>query len=182
MNGVAYYVLDLSAAEDASSPTLTPTPAGQVIISTAGARGTEAVIVYVSTPLPNGETYHTVRRGEALWSIAIAYGITVQELIRLNGLAGDEIFEGQILQVQQPFTPTPMPSSTPPGTATLGIPTSTPTSPATLTATSTPTPVPVAPATFQSGALAVGMIVLAALLSAWIGAVIGGRRAGKTAD
>lgn len=181
-NGVTYYVLDAGAETDVSLPTFTPEIPGQFIISTAGARGTEAVIIIVSTPQPNGEMFHVVRKGDALWSIALAYGTTIDDVKRLNRLVSDEIFEGQTLLVREPATATPPPTETPAGTATLGIPTSTATLPATSTATSTATPIPVAPASLRSGGVVVGIIVLVALLGAGIGSLLGRKKTGKATD
>ena len=178
-SGVTYYVLDLGVQVDPSLPTATPEIPGQFIISTAGARGTEAVFVIVSTPQENGENFHVVRKGDALWSIALAYGTTIEALKNLNRLGTDEIFEGQTLLVQPAATETPTP--TPTFTATAP-PTSTATLSASPTATATATPLPVAPFSMQSGGLVVGIIVLAALLAAGIGSVLARRRTGKTSD
>jgi uncharacterized protein YkwD/LysM repeat protein len=178
-NGVTYYVLDLGAQADSSLPTATPEIPGQFVISTAGARGTEAVFVIVSTPQENGERFHVVRKGDALWSIALAYGTTIETLKTLNRLSTDEIFEGQTLLVQPAATETPTPTSTSTATA---LPTTTATLPASPTATATATPLPVAPFSMQSGGLVVGIIVLAALLAAGIGSMLARRRAGKASD
>lgn len=175
-NGITYYVFDAGAEGNALTPTSTALAPGAFIVSTAGARGTEAVIVFVSTPLDTGEVFHVVKRGEALWSIALAYGTTIENLTRLNRLASDAIFEGQTLLVQSASTETPTPTETPAGTATFGIPTSTATSPVTPTVTSTSTPAPVAPASFESGGIAVVVIILTALLAAGLGAFLGGRK------
>ncbi len=39
-----------------------------------------------ATPNPDGSLVHEVQEGQALWSIAIAYGVTLQDLYNLNGL------------------------------------------------------------------------------------------------
>lgn len=181
-NGVTYYVLDLGAQTDPSLPTATPEIPGQFVISTVGARGTEAVFVIVSTPQDNGEMFHVVRKGDALWSIALAYGTTIDELKRLNKLSSDEIFEGQTLQVKQAATGTPTSTETPAGTATLGIPTSTVTRPASPTVTTTATPVPVAPTSLRHGGMVAGIIVFAALLAAGIGSLLGRKKSARAAD
>ncbi len=130
--------------------------------------------VIVSTPLENGEVYHVVQLKEALWSIALAYDTTVEQIKLLNGLATDEIFEGQKLLILRPVTDTPTPTEV--VTATFGIPTSTSTQPVPPTITSTATPLPVPPASRQSGGIVVGIIVLIALLAAGIGAWLGRKK------
>lgn len=56
--------------------------------------------------------YHTVRRGEALASIARMFNTTPEQLRALNGITGDRIRIGQTLIVK-PFTKLPVPF--PPG-------------------------------------------------------------------
>jgi uncharacterized protein YkwD len=181
-NGVTYYVLDVGAESGSPIATSTPDVPGQFVVSTAGARGTEAVIVIVSTPLSNGEVFHTIQKNEALWSIALAYGLTVDELKSLNGLVTDQIFEGQTLLVQPAATETPPPTEPPAGTATLGIPTSTATAPVPPTVTHTATPVPVPPASLRSGGMVVGIIILAALLAAGIVSLLARKKSDRAVD
>lgn len=50
----------------------------------------------------NDIMYHTVVSGDTLWSIARRYGLTVEELKRINNLIGDTILVGQILYLQEP--------------------------------------------------------------------------------
>ncbi|MBL8102157.1 MAG: LysM peptidoglycan-binding domain-containing protein [Anaerolineales bacterium] len=180
-NGVTYYVLVVGSEGNALVPTATATlPLSVFVISTAGARATPEIVVFLSTPLENGEIFHVVKKSEALWSIALAYGTTVEQLKVLNGLASDEIFEGQTLLVFRPIPDTATPTIE--VTATLGIPTSTATLPVTSTATSTPTPVPTAPVSRQSSGLVVGIIVLGALLAAGVGAWLGRKRSKTVVD
>ena len=54
------------------------------------------------------EWYHTVRRGEALASVAKMYNTTPEQIRALNGIAGDRIKIGQALKVKG-WTKTPMP-------------------------------------------------------------------------
>jgi hypothetical protein len=81
--------------------------------------------------------YHTVRRGEALASIARTFATTPEQIRALNNLVGDRVRIGQTLLVK-PFTKEAVP--TPPG-AVPELPPSPP--PAASTAT---TPAPATPA------------------------------------
>lgn len=176
-NGVTYYVMDAGSESGIPAATSTPTfSSSEFIISTAGAAGTQAVVVLISTPFENGEIYHVVQKNEGLWSIAIAYDTTIEDLKRLNGLVTDEIFEGQTLLVGKPVPVTA--TSSPFVTATYGIPTSTATVPVTMTGTSTSTPLPKAPASLQNGGMVVGIIVLIALLAAGLGSLLGRNKLG----
>lgn len=160
------------SANPSAVETITATlSSSEFVIATAGGFGTPSIVVSLSTPSENGEIFHVVKKYEGLWNIALAYNTTVEQLKFLNGLTSDTIFEGQTLLVFRPIPDTATPTAE--ITATFGIPTSTATKPVTPTVTSTSTPLPVAPASPQSGGLAVGVIVLAALLAAGIGAWLG---------
>ncbi len=167
-NGINYYVLNVGARTESVTVTGTPATALPTITGTVLSSA-------ISTPLENGEIYHIVQKNEALWSIAIAYGVTIDELKRLNGLLLDDIYEGQKLLIRRAATETPT-ASPAPVTATLGIPTSTATVPAPATNTPTFTPVPTAPLSLQSSGLVVGGIVLVALLAAGLGAFLSRNR------
>lgn len=56
--------------------------------------------------------YHTIRRGEALASIARMFNTTPEQVRALNGIVGDRVRIGQTVMVK-PFTKEPVP--TPPG-------------------------------------------------------------------
>ncbi len=166
-NGVTYYVLDAGSAlnkvELTSAVTPTPTLAlGAVVTSTA---------------LEDGSIYHIVQPKEALWSIAMAYNIAVDDIKHLNRLTTDDIFEGQKILIYKPkagTTITPVPGIT--FTATFGIPTSTATQLVTPTITATATPPPVSPASTWGGGIVVGAIVLIALLGAGIGSWLASKK------
>ncbi len=167
VDGVTYFVLDAGAStNDSVPPTLsvTGTPLS----------GTQPAVVSISTPLEDGTVYHLVQANEGLWSIALNYNTTIENLKSLNGLATDEIFEGQRLLVRKPEVKTATPTFV--ATATFGIPTSTATHPVTPTTTSTATPLPVAPASRQNGTMAVGFIILAALIAAGVGSWLSGEK------
>ncbi len=123
--GVVYYVLDAGAPAGSNgnsggtgnNPVVTPgTPQPSQFI----------VPVVTSTPRSDGLVYHEVAYGQTLWSIAIAYGTTIENIKQLNNLSSIDIYLGQKLLIRK--GPTPMPS-TPTAAVTL---TSMP-----LTATST---------------------------------------------
>lgn len=61
-----------------------------------------------ATALPNGDVIHEVKYGQALWSIAIQYGTTIDNLRRLNDLpATPVIYPGQKLVVMKGATQPP---------------------------------------------------------------------------
>jgi uncharacterized protein YkwD len=163
-NGVSYFVLDVGSALDDPAYWYTATPTSDGIVST-------------STPLEDGKIYHTVQANEYLWNIALAYALTVEDLMKLNRLPNTDVYEGQKLLIYQPTpgpTLSPTPGITP--TATFGIPSSTPTQPVTPTATLTFTPQPTPPASVQSGGKVIGAIVLVALFAAGVGAWLGRKK------
>jgi uncharacterized protein YkwD len=160
--GVTYFVLDAGASADVSA-----TPSLSVV-------GTQPVALIISTPLEDGSVYHQVKANEALWSIALNYNTTVENLKFLNRLATNDIYEGQNLLVRKPEAKTATPTVMP--TATFGIPTSTATQPVVPTATPTATPLPVSPTSRQSGEMVVGIIILVALIAVGIGAWLGSKK------
>ncbi len=99
-----------------------------------------------STPRPDGSIIHIVQPGDTLGQLARDYGVSLDDLRRLNAEAigeGDLIFVGQALVIVAPaLTPTApggAPTSTP-------RPTSTPTVPPTAVPTALPTATPTTPA------------------------------------
>lgn len=104
--------------------------------------------VITATPQLDGSIIHQVLDGQALWSIAIAYDITIEEIIRWNNLLPTpQIFVGERLLVQLAPTATLSPTITNTGvppTRTL-TPTGTPVTPSpspTISPTPTQTPKP----------------------------------------
>ncbi|HNC89335.1 MAG TPA: LysM peptidoglycan-binding domain-containing protein [Anaerolineales bacterium] len=142
--------------------------------------GTPIPVIHTSTPMEDGAVYHVVQADEALWSIALAYNTSVEQLKLLNSLSNNAIFIGQTLLIVRPEVSTETP--TPTLTVTLGIPTSTVTRPVTATATVTPTPLPVAPISRRSSGMVLGAIVIIALLGAGIGAWLGSKRKAVAAE
>lgn len=152
-------------------------------------------------PPPTPPLTHVVQEGETVWDVAMKYGLTVDELLVLNGMQRPAIVKpGDTLLLRTPdptATPTPLPTVTPmpsptppPATATstppLYTPTPSPSPTVTLAATPTITPTPVPPAdsddltdddTGQAVLIGVGIAVVLGLivLVAGLRVLLGGR-------
>lgn len=106
------------SAPSSSTSTPAPTPAPSTPVT--------------STPTTSSVSEYSVKSGDYLGKIAQQFGLTVQELITLNGLTSDRIYVGQKLLVSQSTTiTTPTQVATPVTTVTpvvdfaktlLGIP------------------------------------------------------------
>lgn len=74
------------------------------IVDTSGNGSTNTPIVKVKDPINNttsaSTSYHKVRSGETLGSIATTYGTTVSRIMNLNGLRSTNIYVGQRLKVE----------------------------------------------------------------------------------
>ncbi|NPV85533.1 MAG: LysM peptidoglycan-binding domain-containing protein [Anaerolineae bacterium] len=70
--------------------------------------------VLTVTPNPDGKIVHVVEIGQTLWSIAVAYGVKIADITRLNGMPTNSvsIYEGQKLLIQPAFTLTPTSTET----------------------------------------------------------------------
>jgi uncharacterized protein YkwD len=113
--GNTYYVLEAGGSGSGSSSSGTSTT------GTTGTSGTTTgtttdysqymTPVKVATPDATGLVSHKVQYGQALITIATAYGVTVNELKKLNSLtSADLIYEGQDLKIKQVAPPTPAPT------------------------------------------------------------------------
>lgn len=72
-----------------------------------------SIPVALSTARPDGAVYHEVKYGQSLWSIAIAYHTTIQQLQSLNRLSTNMVYEGQKLLVMNGATqPAPQAAAT----------------------------------------------------------------------
>lgn len=166
-------------------------PSG-VAAATQSSSGQVAQVVPTATATvavgADGAITHVVVTGDTLTSIAAKYGVTVDEIKRLNNIGDDNlIFLGTtlIIRAANTATPTPEPSATPsPETPTV-TPTPTEMAPATPTPTITPQPTPTAtPAGFFSGVPGffsrnLGGLIVGALLGLAVGffvAQLGRRR------
>ncbi len=139
----------------------------------------EMIPVQTATPDESGKVIHEVQPGQALWSIAIAYGSTIREIAILNGLDPENpvIYAGQKLVIKAGATPTatsdiqvsptPTITRTPRPTSTRK-PTGTPRPTHTATVTPTATPKPVFPQlqvlqTINRRSVGIGIIAVCAL-------------------
>jgi len=115
--GAIYFILDVgvsygSGGSGASVSSTIPTTAVTA----------QVALVQVATPRADGTIVHIVGSGQALWNIAAAYDVSVDQLKDLNNLNSDIITTGQEILVQVAPTAT----DTPPATETPRPPTRTP--------------------------------------------------------
>ena len=130
--------------------------------------------VQTVTPRPDGSRVHEVQPGQSLWSIAVAYGVKIQDILRANNLADNQttIYSGQKLAlpltaVQAPspgavFTPGQSPGARPNLDPTI-IPTDT-------RRASSPTPaltevIPAAPGEIQTDSMPILLSVIIILFA-----------------
>jgi membrane-bound lytic murein transglycosylase D len=72
----------------------------RLIIPTGGVPSQEVRLAMQGNPNRPSVSYHQVRRGDSIWSIANRYGISQSQLRAWNGLSGDVIRPGQTLRVK----------------------------------------------------------------------------------
>jgi LysM repeat protein len=119
VNGTVYYTLNVLPGNSVVTNNTNPGQDLQVAQSTA-----EFISqVITNTPDADGIIFHTVKYGETLWSIAIAYNVKIDEILKNSGLplGTTQVVEGQRLLIRPATEPSPTitPSQTPdPGTAT----------------------------------------------------------------
>ncbi len=89
--------------------------ANGTLVATIDMAGVSQLVlpVYTVTPNAKGELLHTVRSGQSLWSIAIAYGTRIKEIQAANGYpeSWNTVYIGQKLRI--PVKAVAMRSSTP---------------------------------------------------------------------
>jgi len=165
--GDVYYVI--AAAQPTGSgqqQAYTPSSSGSQTGGTPVSQSQLIPMAIVSTPDQSGAVYHVVQPGQALWQIAIAYKVKINDIKNLNSLSSDVIFPGQKLLIMRVGTSTPV---SPTAGPTLDLSTFTPLPTVeifTETVTSTATATPVAPVQSQNGAPVVGGIIFVALAAA----------------
>jgi hypothetical protein len=170
-DGFVYYTLDAAYVAGGSySPPATSYPGGPTALP--------YYAVKTVTPNGDGSIIHTVMAGQNLTLIAKGYGVSVAELMQLNHLTNDKIYDGDILIIRGTSTPGPTPTET--GTATptkAATPTRKPTRTPTLTATQvmtaslTQTPDPVQKDPPQPGSDTLGSILVGAIIFMAVGGV-----------
>ncbi len=173
-DGISYYVIDCAR------PTTSGLPQDYSPGVEANLNGGDDIIVPVklSTPNPQGDVYHEVQQGQSLWSIAIAYGVHIADIQRLNSLGQSITLQrGAKLLVKRIGTPTPAPpTATPTETEvpslapTLDLP-----SPTVVIVPSATPPMAYMSSAVASGG-AVAAIAVAALLAAAVVAWVGRRK------
>ena len=128
-----YYTLDVGYISGSPGgdyvPGPTYTPGGPTSAPTESSDDF-IIPVITSTPHTDGTIIHVVQPGQAFWSIAIAYGTTINEIAELNNLAPENpvVWAGDELLIR----PSLQPSISPTATITVRPPTRTPASTETL--------------------------------------------------
>ena len=124
-DGTVYFVIDTArhTANGRQQDDYTPEPVGTVVtgITVNGTPGVDQFMVPValSTPNSGGLVIHDVKYGQTLWSIAIAYKTTIQQIRALNDLPSNDIFSDQKLLIRRESPQTPIPSLSPQQAVTL---------------------------------------------------------------
>ena len=165
-SGETYYVLEAgsisgeSAASSSSGAITSATTSTDPLATTDTSQAINPVIT--STPNYDGYIYHTVKSGQTLFDIALAYGVTVNYLKEQNSLSDDyTIYVGQSLKIKLAPTPTVTSTFTPTAvypthTPTVRPPTKTPTP----VLTATPTPEPSMMDKLQENRPTIGLVLL----------------------
>ena len=166
--GMTFYVIDTGASTGTKSTSGSTGNATTVVVVNGTLVSQDQIIpmAIVSTPDQSGAVYHIVQEGQALWQIAIAYKVKINDIKTLNNLSSDVIYPGQKLLIMHAATLTPVPPTSAP---TLDLSTFTPlptVEVATETVTSTATATSTPPAESRSGPVVVGGIILVALIAA----------------
>jgi len=131
-----------------------------------------SIPVVVSTARPDGDVIHEVQYGQTLWSLAITYGTTIEQIKRLNNLSSDTVVPGWTLLIQKGAIQ-PVPSATPLSSfepIKQDLITPTPRLTSTPVATQTPLPTEVGKFIRQNSLVVVAFVISISVL---IAAVVG---------
>jgi lipoprotein-anchoring transpeptidase ErfK/SrfK len=106
--------ISVSACFETPSPGATPTPESTVtaLLQPTQAPSSTPFSPPTQTPLPTPTVFsekYTVMAGDTLWGISLSSGVSVDNIVKANGLKIDDlIFPGQILYLPNPAeTPQP---------------------------------------------------------------------------
>lgn len=131
-----------------------------------------SVPIVVNTARPDGDVVHEVQYGQTLWSIAIQYGTTIEQIKRLNNLSDNTVIPGWKLLVQKGATQTvPL---TPTFNTSPQLPTPTPVWTATFTATPSFNETPVLTQSLGENKLVVAALIVS--FSILVGGIVGFRK------
>ena len=144
-DGYTYYILHAGAIPGEALPAPYATSSGSSNSQTASTQGPSNFVQPVVTATPNedGSIYHIVESGQALFTIATWYGVTIEEIKSLNSLSSNNIYPGDklLIRVKPTVTITPTRTATvPQPTRTLASTEVPPTPRATVTISPTPKP------------------------------------------
>jgi LysM repeat protein/uncharacterized protein YkwD len=183
-NGEGSYIFVLETALQTNSgnmqnnayPTLTAIAMDQVAVYGDATQVAQSLLVpqYIipvvrSTARLDGDVIHEVKNGQSLWSIAIEYGVKIEQIRQLNNLSSTDIRSDQKLLVQKGATQ-PIPTSN--VTETLVVPMTFTPRPTVQVQTSTPQPTEEYSApdlktnTFSFGAIAFAALFLGGIFTA----------------
>ena len=96
-----YMVIDCALPTTSGQPQVYTPGSGELVISTS-APSDFIVPIVASTPDENGQVFHEVQYGQTLWSIAIEYGVKIDEIRALNNLgSGTDIYQGDRLLIRE---------------------------------------------------------------------------------
>jgi len=104
-----YYTLDASLSTGSSPAPYTPAP------TIPPSSGVNINTLFPSTPNADGSIVHIVQSGDSLIAIAIAYGVPLDEILKINNFQLNSVIRiGQKITIRPAFTPTPtLPTETP---------------------------------------------------------------------
>ena len=90
-NGRTYYILQAAYTSDKACGEYTSVAGGSNTVP-GGVTGVSGIIIPVKIAKPDaeGRIYHEVKSGQSLWSIAVAYKITIADLETWNNISRSE--------------------------------------------------------------------------------------------
>ena len=179
VNGRVYYVIDCARPSTSGAPS-----AGTSVVEGGSIVPADEAAIYQvvqSTPNSSGAVIHEVKAGQTLWQIAIAYGVKIDDIKRLNNLLDNNIYPGNELLIKQTDSPTittPLIATIIPEITTTTEPLATLTP--TLQATQTQIPVVVTLQDNDARMVSVIAIIILAIVGGGIFTLAGNSEKGKT--